>query len=69
LYSLDDEEKIWIDNEAISKSKVDLIAKKILKNCNFSHNKKYAETLKKGSGKLMITSGLTLQEFSKKFNI
>lgn len=69
IFLLDDEDKIWIDNQAIPKANVDIIAKKILRNCNFSHDKKYKENLTRGNGKMMITSGLTVQEFSRKFKI
>lgn len=68
---LDDEEKITIDNETYLKSQLDLISKKILKKCNFINSKSEFnnKNLKAGNGKLMITSGLTVNEFSKKYNM
>lgn len=71
LFFLDDEERITIDNETYLKSQVDLISKKILKKCNFTNTKSdfNNKSLKAGTGKLMITSGLTVNDFTKKFNI
>jgi len=53
------------------KSQVDLISKKVLRKCNFTNSKSdfNNKTLKAGNGKLMITSGLTINDFSKKFNV
>ena len=65
---LDDDEKVWIDNQAVPKYDVEFIAQKILKNCNYHHPKKNNEILKKGNGKLMITSGMTVGQFIKKYH-
>jgi len=65
-----DDDKIWIDNEFIQKSEMDKIAQKVLAKCNFHHSKKDSkEILKKGTGKTMITSGLTVQDFCKKYKL
>lgn len=65
------EERIWVNNEAIPISQIDLIASKMLKNCNYIHKKNPNSntSLKKGDGKLMITSGMTLNEFVSKYNV
>lgn len=69
--NLVEDEKILVDNIPYSKNNIDKIAKQILKNCNFTHtkNKNNDTNLKVGNGKLMITSGLTVSEFNKRFNI
>ena len=65
-----DDDKIWVDNKPIPKSQIDIIAKKILNNCNYYHEKKdKKDILKKKSGKMMITSGMTVEEFCKKFKV
>ena len=64
-----DDDRIWVDNEAIPRSQLDILADRILKRCNYTHSKKISETLKKGTGKLMITSGMKVDEFTKKFKI
>lgn len=63
--------EIIIDNEIIAKSQIELIAKKILKKCNYSHSKSPNNntSLKKGEGKLMITSGMTVNNFFHKYNL
>jgi hypothetical protein len=45
----------------ILKSRVDLIASKVLSKCNVKHqkNKNNNRVLKNGEGKLMMTNGLT----------
>lgn len=65
-----EDNKIWVDSEAISKDKLDLIAQKILKNCNYTtkKNQNNNTNLKIKSGKLMCTSGLSVNDFSKKHN-
>jgi len=69
--NLDDEERIFIDNESFLKSQINLISKKILKKCNFLQNKSdfNNKEIKSGQGKLMITSGMTINDFTKKFNV
>lgn len=66
-----DANKVIIDNEVIDKRKIDIIAKKILKKCNFVHSKSvYNDTcLKKGGGKMMITAGMTVNDFKTKFSL
>lgn len=63
--------KVIIDNEEIDRKKIDVIAQKILKKCNVSHSKsKYNNTcLKKGEGKMMITAGMTLNNFNTKYSL
>ena len=60
-----------MDNIPIHKTQIDIIAQKILKNCNFVHkkNKNNQTNLKKGEGKVMITQGLSLNEFRMKFKL
>jgi hypothetical protein len=63
-----DEEKIFIEGEEFQKKDIEHISKKVLYRCNFLHpkNKNNAHNLKVGDGKLMITSGLTVNDFLKK---
>ena len=63
------DDKIWVNDEAISLGQMDLIALKILRNCNYFHKKNNNNntSLKKGDGKLMITSGMSVNEFTKKY--
>ncbi len=65
------EEKIKIDGEEIPKSQIDKIAKIILKRCNFVHskNKNNTSVLKSKQGKLMFTGGMTVNEFTNKYNL
>lgn len=67
----DEEEKIYIDNEAIPKSKVDIIAKKVLSKCNFLNKKSPYNNniLQVGNGKLAMTCGMSISQFANKFNI
>lgn len=64
-----EDEKILIDNEVFRKSQTDKIAKKILVKCNFNHikNPNNNTSLKAGEGKMMITNGLTINEFYHKY--
>jgi len=64
-----DEEIILIDNQAYGKNQFDVISKLVLKKCNFTHekNKNNTKSLKKGEGKLMITSGMTVHDFQEKY--
>lgn len=63
--------EVMIDNEIIAKSQIELIAKKILRKCNYSHSKSPSNntSLKKGEGKLMITSGMTVNNFFHKYKL
>ena len=67
----DDYEKIMIDNEVISINQIDTITKKMLTKCGFLRKKSASNntSLKKGNGKLMVTAGLTVEEFTKKYNV
>ena len=60
-----------VGDETYLKSQFDLISKKVLKNCNYLHSKSdfNNKALKSGQGKLMMTSGLTINDFAKKFNV
>jgi hypothetical protein len=66
-----EEDKILIDDEEFRKSDTEKIANKVLKVCNYYHKKNpnNNRNLKSGEGKLMITNGLTLNEFNKKFKL
>ena len=65
------DEKIYFDGEMFYKSQVDKISKKVLEKCNFiskksnNNNKK----LKAGTGKLMFTNGMSLDDFSTKYKL
>lgn len=52
------------------KNEVNLITRKVLQKCNYFHdkNKNNNKQLKIGSGKLMITGGLSISEFANKYN-
>jgi hypothetical protein len=64
-------EKLKIDGEDIPISEMGKIAKKVLLECNYVHpkNKNNQTVHKSGEGKLMITSGMTVNEFKNKFNL
>ena len=66
-----DENSVLIGNEIYYKnSQFDIIANKVLNSCNVYRQKsKHNDTnLKKKNGKLMITKGMTVNQFEKKFN-
>ena len=66
-----DENSVLIGNEIYYKnSQFDIIANKVLNSCNvYRHKSKHNDTnLKKKNGKLMITKGMTVNQFEKKFN-
>jgi hypothetical protein len=72
IISVEDNDRVVIDNEPLNiKNQMNVIANKILKKCNvINHkNKNNNKALLTGDGKLMITNGLTLAEFEKKFNL
>lgn len=72
MLTAEDNEKVVIDNEALNiKNQMNIIANKILKKCNVINykNKNNNKALISGDGKLMITNGMTLAEFEKKFNL
>lgn len=68
---LEEGDKVLIDDEMIPISNIELIANKMLKKCNVIHSKSSSNggQLKKGTGKLMITSGMTLNDFKQKYKI
>lgn len=68
---LEEGDKVLIDDEMIPVSNIELIANKMLKKCNVIHSKSSSNVgqLKKGTGKLMITSGMTLNDFKEKYKI
>lgn len=47
------------------------ITMKVLNNCNIwkSKNKNNNKMLKSGEGKLMMTNGVSISEFAKKYNL
>ena len=66
----DDNNHILVGEEKLDKDQqFDIITNKILGSCNIlKHKSKYNDTIhKKRDGKLMITNGLSIQEFEKKF--
>jgi hypothetical protein len=66
-----DEHNVLIDGELYYKdTQFDIIANKVLSNCNIykKKNEQSNSYLKKGEGKLMITHGLSVNEFEKKYN-
>ena len=65
-----EENNIIVGNEKLDKNKqFDIITNKILGNCNvLKHKSKFNDTtLKKRNGKLMITHGLSINQFEKKY--
>ena len=69
---LKDEDEVEIDGEIFTKTnQFNLITKKILRKCNIYCNKspKNNNSLKIGSGKNMMTKGLSINSFIKKFNL
>ena len=69
---LKDEDEVEIDGEIFTKTnQFNLITKKILRKCNIYCNKspKNNNSLKIGSGKNMMTKGLSVNSFIKKFNL
>jgi hypothetical protein len=67
-----DDNSVLIGNEIYYKnSQIDIIANKVLNSCNVYRQKsKHNDTnLKKKNGKLMITKGMTINQFEKKYNL
>ncbi len=60
-----------VGDEFIEKKFIDQISKKVLKNCNFFHekNNKNNSSLVVGNGKLSITGGMKLKDFVKKYKL
>lgn len=50
---------------------MDKIAQEVLNMCNFYHskNKNNNTLLRAGDGKLMMTNGMTVAEFEKRYNL
>lgn len=65
------EGQIKIGQDVIDKERIDLLSKHILKNCNYFHskNKNNNHTTKKREGNTMITNGMTVGGFYKRFNL
>lgn len=65
------DEKIYIDNCEFLRTNLNDISKKILEKCKFTHAKsKNANTsLKVGQGKLMMTNGMTVSDFTKAYHL
>ena len=66
----DNNNNISIGGEILDKNEqFDIITNKILGSCNIlKHKSRYNDTIhKKRDGKLMITHGLSIQEFEKKY--
>ena len=67
-----DENNLFFDNKIYNKKKqFDLIAKKVLKLCNVHSDKSKFNnsSLKEKSGKTMITQGLSVEQFEKKYGL
>lgn len=66
-----DDDRIKIGNETYLRSQVDLISKNVLKKCNYLKDKNPNSNgkLKAGSGKLMITNGMSINDFTQKFHV
>jgi hypothetical protein len=66
-----DDDKIKIGKETYFRSQVDVISKNVLKRCNYlkEKNPNSRGVLKAGTGKLMITNGMSLNDFTKKFGV
>jgi hypothetical protein len=66
-----DEERILVGNEVYYKSQVDLISKNVLTKCNYLATKsEFNNTkLKSGQGKMAMTAGMTVNEFSSRYHI
>jgi hypothetical protein len=67
-----DENNVLIDGQLLYKdSQFDIIANRVLKMCNvYKKKSKYNNTkLVKGNGKLMVTKGLSFNQFEKKYNL
>ena len=66
-----DENSVLIDGKILFKdSQFDVIANKVLKICNVYKKKSRNNdnNLKKRNGKLMVTKGLSVEQFEKKYN-
>ena len=71
-YINEDDEIIQIDNKSYLKKDLKNISKHILKKCHFisrKYNDSSENYLQEGKGKLMITNGLSIKDFSKKYNL
>ncbi len=67
-----DEHNVLIDGELYYKdTQFDIIANKVLNNCNIYKQKSDRNNthIKKGDGKLMITHGLSVSQFEKKYHL
>ena len=72
IHNLKEDNEIEIDGKTFSKAnQFDLIANKILKLCNVYKNKSLYNNnnLKAGSGKTMITQGMSINKFEKKYGL
>jgi len=71
IFKFLDEEKIVIDNQSFIVSNINAIAFKVLNKCNISKTKNRNNNgmLKAREGKLMMTNGISISEFQKKFKL
>ena len=72
IHNLKEDNEIEIDGKTFSKAnQFDLIANKILKLCNVYKNKSLHNNnnLKARSGKTMITQGMSINKFEKKYGL
>jgi len=65
------DEKIYIDDVEYPRTHLHDISKKVLEKCNYNQmkNKNSKNNLKIGQGKLMMTSGLSIVDFTKRYNL
>jgi hypothetical protein len=68
---LDISEKLVKNEDDFTRNHIDKITKKVLTDCNFFHHKSKNNNsrIKVGQGKMMITSGLTVNDFMRKYNL
>jgi hypothetical protein len=66
-----DDDKISIENETYNKHQLNLIAAKILNVCNVNStkNKNNNTQLRIGDGKLMMTNGMSVSDFQRKYKL
>ena len=66
-----EEEKVVIDQDTFNKNDLNKIAARILNRCNYFHKKHVNNDteLKAGEGKTMITNGMSVRDFVKKYHL
>ena len=66
-----DDDKVVIDNQPFNITNINDIAFKVLNKCNISKskNRNNNKMLKAREGKLMMTNGISISEFQKKYKL